>query len=212
MAIQFSIARRGLLPHEKEQQGVNQQADLKNLRVVPVCTETVDAVEFQSSSSRLPTVLPKSELLAALDTIQRVMIHELEQGNAVTLPGIGTFRVTVKGDIEVKDGSYHGKNVRVDGLNFRPDRELLKKAQGFEVSQVPLGQTIQTEGTDVEARLIELFASKVKLVHPLNRYLITLSSHFSVIALWRSCTINIWQCRALNVHIHCLSIVPICND
>ena len=75
MAIQFSIARRGLLPHEKEQQGVNQQADLKNLRVVPVCTETVDAVEFQSSSSRLPTVLPKSELLAALDTIQRVMIH-----------------------------------------------------------------------------------------------------------------------------------------
>ena len=60
--------------------------------------------------------------------------------------------------------------------------------------------------------IIELFASKVKLVHPLNRYLITLSSHFSVIALWRSCTINIWQCRALNVHIHCLSIVPICND
>ena len=165
MAIQFSIARRGLLPHEKEQQGVNQQADLKNLRVVPVCTETVDAVEFQSSSSRLPTVLPKSELLAALDTIQRVMIHELEQGNAVTLPGIGTFRVTVKGDIEVKDGSYHGKNVRVDGLNFRPDRELLKKAQGFEVSQVPLGQTIQTEGTDVEARLVELFASKETITH-----------------------------------------------
>ena len=165
MAIQFSIARRGLLPHEKEQQGVNQQTDQKNLRVVPVCTETVDAVEFQSSGSRLPTVLPKSELLAALDTIQRVMIHELEQGNAVTLPGIGTFRVTVKGDIEVKDGSYHGKNVRVDGLNFRPDRELLKKAQGFEVRQVPLGQAIQTEGTDVEARLIELFASKETITH-----------------------------------------------
>ena len=165
MAIQFSIARRGLLPHEKEQQEVNQQADLKNLRVVPVCTETVDAVEFQSSSSRLPTVLPKSELLAALDTIQRVMIHELEQGNAVTLPGIGTFRVTVKGDIEVKGGSYHGKNVRVDGLNFRPDRELLKKVQGFEVSQVPLGQAIQAEGTDIEARLAELFASKETITH-----------------------------------------------
>lgn len=165
MAIQFSIARRGLLPHEKEPQGVNEQTNLKNLRAVPKCQTTVDAVEFQSGSVRLPSVLPKGELLAALSTMQSVMIHEFEKGNAVTLPGIGTFRLTLKGDIEVKDGSYHGKNIRVDGLNFRPDRELLKKARALKVNQVPSGQAIETEGTDIEARLAELFASKETFTH-----------------------------------------------
>ena len=108
MAIQFSIAKRGLLPHEKEQQEVNEQTNLKDLRAVPRCQATIDAVEFQSGNSRLPSVLPKGELLAALGAMQRVMLHEFEQGNAVTLPGIGTFRLTLKGEIEVKDGNYHG--------------------------------------------------------------------------------------------------------
>lgn len=165
MAIQFSIAKRGLLPHEKEQQGVNEQTDLRNLRPVLECPTTVDAVEFQSGSIRLPSVLPKGELIAALSTMQSVMIHEFEKGNAVTLPGIGTFRLTLKGDIEVKDGSYHGKDVRVEGITFRPDSELLKEIRGLEVEQVPFGTAVQTEETDVEARLAKLFASKSSITH-----------------------------------------------
>ena len=158
MAIQFSIAKRGLLPHEKELQNINEATSLKNLRPQLESPTTVDAVDFQSSSLRLPSVLPKGELLAALSTMQRVILHEFEQGNAVTLPGIGTFRLTLKGSIEVKDGNYHGKDVRVDGINFRPDNELLKAIRNFEVEQVPFGQAFQTEETDVEARLAELFS------------------------------------------------------
>lgn len=165
MAIQFSIAKRGLLPHEKEQQEVNEQTDVKNLRPQLECPETVDAVEFQSSGSRLPSVLPKSELLAALSTIQRVMLHEFKKGNAVILPEIGTFRLSLKGDIEMKDGNFHGKNVRVDGLNFRPDSELLKSIRGIEVEQVPFGYDFRAEAADVETCLDELFSSKQYVTH-----------------------------------------------
>ena len=126
---------------------------------------TVDAVEFQSGSSRLPSVMPKAELIAALSLLQSVMLHELEKGNAVTLPGIGTFRLTLKGGIEVKDHNYHGRDVRVEGLQFRPDSELLSKVRSFEVDQVPYGTDFRTEETDFESRLSELFASRDFITH-----------------------------------------------
>ena len=165
MAIQFSIAKRGLLPHEETQQNINEQTSLKTLRPQLECPTIVDVVDFQSSSLRLPSVMPKGELLAALGTMQRVMLHELEQGNAVTLPGIGTFRLTLKGEIEVKDGNYHGKDIRVDNMNFRPDRDLLKKIRSLKVNQVPYGYAFQTEEAELEARLTELFAHQSTVTH-----------------------------------------------
>ncbi len=165
MAIHFSIARRGLLPTEETQQDTNQTLRPAGLRPQLQCPQTVDAVKFQKSSSRLPSVLPEGELLAALSMMERVMLHEMEKGNAVTLPGIGTFRLALKGNIEVRNGEYHGKDVRVDGIRFQPDRELLRKARSLEVDQVPYRQTIETEETDVEARLAELFASKDVVSH-----------------------------------------------
>ena len=141
MAIHFSIVKRGQ------------------------CPQTVDAVDFQSSSIRLPSLMPKGELQAALSTMQRVMLHELEKGNAVTLPGIGTFRVSLKGGIEVKDGNYHGKDVRVESIHFRPDNELLKKARRFEVEQEPFGLVFQTEEAEIESRIAKLFASKNIVTH-----------------------------------------------
>ena len=107
----------------------------------------------------------KAELMAALSTLQRVMVHELEKGNAVTLPGIGTFRLSLKGSIEVKDGNYHGKDVRVEGLQFRPDSELLAEVRGFEVDQVPYGWKFDAEESEVEARLAGLFAGKTYITH-----------------------------------------------
>ena len=165
MAIKFSIAKRGLLPTEGQQQNVSEEAELAKLRVVLECPTTVDAVEFQSSSLRLPSVLPQAELLAALSILQRVMIHELKKGNAVSLPGIGTFRLSLKGGIEVKDGNYHGKDVRVESLQFRPDSKLLSEIRSFEVDQVPYGLAFRTEKSEVETRLAELFASKTYITH-----------------------------------------------
>lgn len=165
MPIRFSIARRGLLPTEGQQEIVSETTDLESLRVLLESPQTTDAIEFQSSSGRLPSVLPKAELQAALSTLQRVMVHELEKGNAVMLPGIGTFRLSLKGSIEVKDGNYHGKDVRVDGIQFRPDSDLLAEVRGFEVDQVPYGWKFNAEESEVEARLAELFAGKTYITH-----------------------------------------------
>ncbi|MBQ7462585.1 MAG: hypothetical protein IJS63_10140 [Bacteroidaceae bacterium] len=165
MSVKFSIAKRGLLPTEGLQQNVSEETDLGKLRLLLECPMTVDAVEFQSGSSRLPSVMPKAELIAALSLLQSVMLHELEKGNAVTLPGIGTFRLTLKGGIEVKDHNYHGRDVRVEGLQFRPDSELLSKVRSFEVDQVPYGTDFRTEETDFESRLSELFASRDFITH-----------------------------------------------
>lgn len=165
MPIRFSIAKRGLLPQEEAQQNMSEKTNPKFLRPQIECQETVDAVEFQSGSLRLPSLIPKGEMMAALGTMQQVLLHELEKGNAVTLPGIGTFRLSLKGDIEVKDGHYRGRNVRVDGVQFRPDRELLSQVRSFEVEQVPFGLEFHTEETEVEARLAELFARQSTITH-----------------------------------------------
>lgn len=165
MPIRFSIARRGLLPTEGQQEIVSETTDLESLRVLLESPQTTDAIEFQSSNSRLPSVLPKAELMAALSTLQRVMVHELEKGNAVTLPEIGTFRLSLKGSIEVKDGNYHGKDVRVDSIQFRPDSSLLAEVRGFEVDQVPYGWKFNAEESEVETRLAELFAGKTYITH-----------------------------------------------
>ena len=165
MPIRFSIARRGVLPTEGQQENVSETTDLERLRVLLESPTTTDAIVFQSSSNRLPSVLPKAELMSALSTLQRVMVHEMEKGNAVTLPGIGTFRLSLKGSIEVKDGNYHGKDVRVDSIQFRPDSELLAEVRGFEVEQVPYGWKFNAEESEVEARLAELFAGKTYITH-----------------------------------------------
>ena len=226
MAIRFTIARRGLLPIEKLENGrtrnrkaledgaegsqktlengaegsrealENGTADsqkaqedgtvtladaarehmtdekwLRSLRPRLEHRPTVDAVEFQGGASRLPSLMPKGELIAALDTLQRVMLHEMEKGNAVLLPGIGTFRLSLKGGIEVRESSdkkgayYHGRNVRVDDILFSPDRELLQQVRRFPVDQSPYGQVFHMDDAEIDATLTELFATHDTVAH-----------------------------------------------
>lgn len=138
---------------------------LRSLRPQVEHRSIVDVVDFQSSEFRLPSTVPKGELLAALSVIQDVMVHELEKGNAVTLPYIGTFRLSLKGGIEVKNGYYHGRDVRVDDLLFRPNSELLGKVRSIKVNQVPYGQAFHIEDDDMEERLTALFAQQSTITH-----------------------------------------------
>ena len=156
MEIKFTIAKRGTVP-----------AEGGTIRLQPRLEKrpTINAVEFQRSPFRLNSSLSSGELTHALGDLQRVMLHELEKGNAVNLPGIGTFRLSLKGEIEMKDGNYHGRDVHVAGINFQPDRELLSKVQTFEVCQTPYGQAFHTEEDDIEQRLTALFATHDSVTH-----------------------------------------------
>jgi len=156
MAIRFTIAKRAATPAEEGE-----------IRLQPRLEKrpTVDVTDFQRSSFRLSSSLPDGELFHAIDDIRRIMLHEMEKGNAVSLPGIGTFRLSLKGDIEESDGYYHGRDVRVGGINFQPDAGLLSDVQRFEVDQAPFGQAFDTVADDVEQRLTALFADHDTITH-----------------------------------------------
>ena len=168
MAIRFTISQRGLLPNE-QQNGTQNEQWLKSLRPQMEKRPTVDAVEFQGSEFRLPSMLPKGELYGAIDVLRRVMLHEMEKGNAVTLPGIGTFRLSLKGGIEIRKGNegsyYHGRDVHVSDILFEPDREMLHEVRSFEVDQVPFGMAFHTDEADVQHRLDALFARQDSITH-----------------------------------------------
>lgn len=58
-----------------------------------------------------------------------------------------------------KGAYYHGRDVHVDDILFRPDRELLSAVRRFEVDQSPFGQVFHTDEADIDARLTALFAT-----------------------------------------------------
>ncbi len=170
MAIRFTIAKRAATPAEGGE-----------IRLQPRLEKrpTIDAVRFQRSEFRVSSIISSGELEHALCDLQRVMLHEMEKGNAVNLPGIGTFRLSLKGEVEVKDGYYHGRDVHVAGINFQPDRELLSKVQKFEVCQVPYGQAFHTEEDDINERFTALFADHETITHKdvRNAFELTLTPH-----------------------------------
>jgi len=156
MAIRFTIAKRAATPAEDGD--IRLQPRLNNY-------PTVNVVDFQNSGFRLNSSLSAGELVHALYDLQSVMLHEMEKGNAVNLPGIGTFRLAIKGEIEVKNDCYHGRDVHASGINFQPDRELLSKIRQFKIEQVPYGLAFDTEEADIDQRLTNLFAQNDTVTH-----------------------------------------------
>ena len=156
MSIRFTIAKRGATPAEDGEIRLQPRMEKRT---------TINVADFQRSEFRLNSSLPAGELEHALGDLQRVMLHEMEKGNAVNLPGIGTFRLSLKGEVEIKDGYYHGRDVRVAGINFQPDRELLSHVLRFEIDQDPYGQVFDTEESDIDQRLTALFADHETVTH-----------------------------------------------
>lgn len=156
MAIHFTVAKRGALPSEGGEERI--------LRPRLKQDQTVNAVEFQK---KVPwgTAMTSSNLVFALGELQRIMLHEFRLGNAVTLPGIGTFRLSLKGDVEVVNGQYQGRDVRVEGVLFQADRELAKAVSAIPVDQCPIGMLVTADEQEVEHRLTALFRKHEAITH-----------------------------------------------
>ena len=157
MSIFFTIGKRGLLPGEES-------GNTRNLRPRIDTRETTDVVDFQKHAT-WGTVLDYAALGYALGEARRIMLHEMEDGKPVRLPGIGTFRLSLKGKIEMNAGNYHGRDVRVDNIIFQPDREWRREVQRFQVEQVPSCGPAFTDSDEVGQRLAELFAKQDTITH-----------------------------------------------
>ncbi|MCR5180137.1 MAG: hypothetical protein K6C30_02830 [Bacteroidaceae bacterium] len=173
--IQFTIATRGKLQTESPASDAEKQQESGNApengqetnplaeqarRFVPRLHSTGSPVDARSffRNTPWPTKVTEGDIGLCLDELRRMLLHELCKGAAVKLPGIGTFQITLKGNIELRGDHYRGRDVHVDGLRFTPDRELLSDVCKFEVDQQPYGQAYSSNQVDVEALLDELFS------------------------------------------------------
>ncbi|MBO4802610.1 MAG: hypothetical protein J5545_12230 [Bacteroidaceae bacterium] len=169
MAIQFTLARRSTLPTEDASslidiatgQPIAPDAAKAKTLIPRLRTRggPVDAAKYFDGCP-WSTVVNKSLIQLCLGELKRLLLHELCEGTAVTLPGIGTLQVTLRGDIEVRGDHYHGRDVHVDGLRFTPDPELLRAVRHFEVDQAPFGMAFTPEQLDIVHILKDLFATQ----------------------------------------------------
>ncbi len=182
MKIRFTISKRGLLASEADAH------DLKNLLPRLDQGTTIDAVEFYKEKP-WGSVLKHGDLAHALTELRRIIVHEMEKGNAVQLPGIGTFRLSLKGDIEVQDNVYRGRNVHVDDILFQPDRDLRDEVRTFAVDQVPYGTLLDVREANVDERLTALFAEHDTITHKDVAYAFELTmSHHRISSLLKRLT------------------------
>jgi len=175
--IRFTISNRGKLPTDEPEPIYDpEKKEYKNPEtgkvVNPLVTQartfvprlhgsnhTVDAGAYFRDCP-WPTMANEGQMQLCLGELRRLFLHELCKGSSVRLPGIGTFTLTLRGDIELRGKDYHGKDVRVDGLRFTPDRELLQEVRDFEVDQTPYGMAYFTSQVNVRELLDELFAKQ----------------------------------------------------
>lgn len=178
--IRFTISNRGSLPSDDPEPIYDKEEKVyKNPEtgevVNPLVTQarkfvprlrgsnqTVDAATYFRDCP-WPSTATEGQMSLCLGELRRLFLHELCKGSSVHLPGLGTFTLTLRGDIELRGKDYHGKDVRVDGLRFTPDRDLLQEVRDFEVDQTPYGQAYFTSQVDTDQLLNDLFAKQTTI-------------------------------------------------
>ena len=75
--------------------------------------------------------LTKGDVAAVLAELHDIAVAELAGGNRVLIPGMGYFSLSASLEVlEDKPGSkITGREVRITGINFRPEAALLQEVQ-----------------------------------------------------------------------------------
>lgn len=74
------------------------------------------------------TSLTTADVKAVMDAISKVALRELSIGNRFHLPGLGYLSLSVTNvpPSEKRDGRLTGHDIRLHGLNFRPEKQLME--------------------------------------------------------------------------------------
>lgn len=77
------------------------------------------------------TSLTRGEVAAVLSELRDLAIHEFQMGHRFYMPGIGYFSLSASLEIpeESLDKKITGKEVRISGINFRPETGFLQDVQ-----------------------------------------------------------------------------------
>ena len=96
---------------------------------------------IQSASS-----LTQSDVIAAVAALKEEISFQLMSGNAVHLPGIGYFTLSVKGKLyqDPRSGHYRLRDPEVRTVKFRPDTEMMEALLHTEFENVTYRQGISS--------------------------------------------------------------------
>ena len=99
---------------------------LSEYRAVTIENQVVDIEQIGEDIQNATTLTP-SDINAAIIAIRREMAIQLKMGNAVHLPGIGYFTLSVKGELYQDPRSKHFRlrKPMVRTVKFRPDMKMI---------------------------------------------------------------------------------------
>ena len=99
-------------------------------------TRNIDTKEFIHSLHHIFSGMSEGDIVRVLMATADHLAELLGQGYSVTLNGIGNFRATIGLEenkeldtLEVSEQKRNAQSLRLNGVNYRADKELVKKAR-----------------------------------------------------------------------------------
>lgn len=103
--------------------------------------------------------LTRADVAGALAALSEAIGDKLSRGQRVHLDGIGTFQVslTVAGEEVNPDTRFKTRKVRVRGINFQPDGELLHRLKQADCEHIRTGRRSQSIADEEVNRCTEAY-------------------------------------------------------
>ena len=131
-----------LTPQPKEKQ----QKVRYHARVV--VERTLDNKDIATEISKQCTI-NKAEAMAVMDEMAEIFLQKLEEGHAIKLEGIGTFRISAKSPSVRAKNEVRAESIKFGGVVFRAEKKLLRRLSNTKFQKVMYSQT-SLEVSDIE--------------------------------------------------------------
>ncbi|MDR2833631.1 MAG: HU domain-containing protein, partial [Streptococcaceae bacterium] len=102
-------------PHNREVK--KNYAYIKRGRSIGVETIASDVTKYSS--------LSKGDLLSAFDNAGMAIARHLSEGKTVTMPGLGTFKMSISSEGADTPEQFTSKNIKKRRILFTPDKSVL---------------------------------------------------------------------------------------
>ena len=160
-----------LTPQPKEKQ----QKVRYHARVV--VERTLDNKDIATEISKRCTI-NKAEAMAVMDEMAEIFLQKLEEGHAIKLEGIGTFRISAKSPSVRAKNEVRAESIKFGGVVFRPEKKMLRKLSNTKFEKVTNSQTSSDVSyIEIDELLTEWFKDHIYITTKEMQYLCGLSNH-----------------------------------
>ena len=97
--------------------------------------DTTDLQGLVEMISRYSTVNPP-DVLAVLESLIRLVPQELAQGRGVQLGRLGSFKLTVSSEGQLRKKDVSPKNVKKINMHFRPGKSVKNELENLKFERI----------------------------------------------------------------------------